>query len=81
LKGDRYSKWERTKKDQYIDPYMGKEYPYDVVPYPTRARAMELMTTSYELFFTGGRKWVEEYLQNDPELLKLALGTLTKYKP
>ena len=63
------------RRDQYIEPYTGREYP--------RFGAAEVLTTSIEqvLHTPGGRDRLQNLLDDDPEMLDLVIGLLLRYDP
>ena len=71
----KYKANEKTREDQYANPYMGKEYPESA----TRAGALELMpmTMQYLLGKADSFGWIAD----DQELFSLALGLLFHYVP
>ena len=71
----RYKVNEKTREDEYANPYMGKEYPNT----PTRAGALELMPMTMEYLFFTPRTF--GWIANDEELFALALGLLFHYVP
>ena len=77
LTGIKYSPSEVTRKDKYVNPYQGKEYP--------GRGALEVMTMAFEAILGGGttpdtRQFREIYTK-DRELVEFVVGLLFYWKP
>ena len=62
--------------DQYVDPYMGREYDSGEDPKEVWAMAMHMLFHHIE-----GTDYTKELILDDPELLDLVLGVLFRYDP
>ena len=78
------------RKDQYVDPYFGREYgdPMLTGPgYDPDRPAMEVMTRAFQMLFhpLPGKDGIDidldKLVRDDPEMLDLALGLLFHYDP
>lgn len=76
-----YRASEVARKDDYIEPYFGKEYPEHVGSYHGRTGALEVMTMAYDHVFGRQPQLLERLAAEDPELLHLAIGLLFDYAP
>ena len=81
LTGLNYGRHEVTREDHYYHPYQGREYNH----LPEGHRAAEVMTMVYEpLLGEMSHKnatTLKKLIQQDPDMLSLALGLLFHYKP
>ena len=71
----RYEAIEKTREDEYANPYRGKEYPDSA----TRAGALELMPMTMQYLLGSSRTF--GWIADDKELFKLAIGLLFHYVP
>ena len=64
------------RRDQYIDPYLGREYGRDQTP-------AEVLTMAMQMTFhpVWGEEHLRDMVRDDPELLDLVLGVLFHYDP
>lgn len=72
---------EKTRKDDYLEPYMGKEYEHNAHQYTGRAGALEMMTVAYQMLLGGDGREFRRLYSEDRELLELSLALLLRYKP
>lgn len=76
-----YGADEMTREDDYIDPYMGREYT-KTAGYTGRAGALELLTMAFELTLTPTHiREFDRLYSDDRELFNLAIGLLFNYDP
>lgn len=85
LSDPRYRDDEKTREDDYITPYFGKEYPPDPLIYIGKTGALEVMTMSFEILL-GDQDQVSEweffdFKDRDTHLFDFALGLLAHYDP
>lgn len=62
-----YRKEEKTKKDNFLDPYMGKDYASN----GRKARSYELLSMGLQMYFTEPKT-----LMKDPDMFKFISGIL-----
>ena len=64
------------RRDQYIRPYLGREYGRDQTP-------AEVLTMAMQMTFhpVWGEEYLRQLVRDDPELLDLVLGVLFHYDP
>lgn len=67
-----YGPSELTRKDHYLDPYQGKEYPQG---------ALEVMTMAFELFLGNDTRQLRKLLEKDPDMAHLVIGLLRHWRP
>lgn len=69
----------RGRKDDYVDPYAGREYAHLRPPF----NAMEVMPQHFQMLFhpVHGEEMLGDLATEDPEMLGLLLATLFHYDP
>lgn len=79
LTGAGYADTELAKRDRYINPYFGKEYPAGK-GYTGAVGALEVMPMTYQALFTNS-VMLDGMIATDSELLALAISLLINYRP
>lgn len=78
--GVQYGSREWARKDQYLDPYFGKEYALDYNP-DVHGQALEVLTMSFEAVLGARIIQTHKLRMTDPRLFQIVIGTLFGFYP
>lgn len=77
--GHRYRSHERTRRDRFFHPYVGRWYPVGTAGQPHGA--LEMMAVSIEYLLASSPARMEQLMASDPEFAEFVIGVLLRWRP